>query len=272
MGVTYECYLLPRPVSFRPSSADVVRLVEELRRKRWLPSRSMPEFEELTSRFPGSAAGMARRTVRFLPKQYPRDAGLELLPDPLTPAWLDAHPGTALLWEVHEATLLPDDALAEIESLFGVRYALSRIDDLDPDPYYTFTIRWSDHFLEPFGDSLETWCRSICACGGDFEDELPLNLPDGSCQRGPFSGNRYLATCPGCGRPFDADAETTEEDGYTREKRVIGEGGAVHRFAIHVDCDKSHPHGPPQLRFHPDFIALCANVLGCTFVEVGTFG
>src|ERR1700679_2347524 len=172
MGVEYERYLVAKGNAFSPSAAAVAKLVERLRKEKWIP-----------------AGGEAVTTVE---NTFGVDARGELpgstspLPASLTAAWLDdeGREELRLVWRV-------DPAAAAV-----LKYPLTRRPEGAVS--YAFELHRAHDYVYPIQEHIEP-IPTVCVCGED------LGFQWGGEGVGPAVGasSGSFAECEACSRTFD---------------------------------------------------------------------
>ncbi len=260
MSASYERWLIARGNAFAPAAASVVKLVERLRKEKWLVEPSPSDLAKL--RFEGKRESFAKATggyaVKTVENRFGADLGAkiaattEALPAALTAEWL-ADPSRAeelrLVWPVSGDAPLP------------VQYPLS----LTPDGTlrYALEIHRADEYVYPSADNIGA-VPATCRCGEDqaFEWDDEELVPTFGASSGIF------AECEECSRTFEPSKGnaviTNPFDGSTAEVP----GGAAYRFAIKVDCGTCFVPNA-KLAFNPLLVALLENEFGRQFYEVG---
>jgi len=260
MSVEYERWLLPRGSVFLPSGVAVAKLVERLRKEKWIPDPASPDFARL--RFKGTAAKLAAKTGGYAVKSVANTFGDDLVaklaasteaqPAAITGAWLDdpVRGELRLVWPIDGDDPLP------------VRYPLSR----KPESAlkYAIEVHRAPEYVYPFSDTIDS-IPTLCACGEDlaFEWDEDDVVPPFGASTGIF------AECDKCSRTFDPAKQTATVtnpfDGTEEDVR----GGAAYRFALKVDCGACFVEDP-RLAFAPELVALVEEEFGRSFFEVGS--
>jgi hypothetical protein len=255
----YERWLIAKTSSFLPSTAGVAKLVERLRKERWIPDPAEPTFRAL--RFAGEPASLAAKTggyaVHTVENSFGDErarklaASTEAQPLAVTVAWLDdpEREEIRLVWPVHGEEPLP------------VKYPLTR----KPDGLatrYALELHRCHEYVYPLAKTIDV-VPTECACGDDLafhwdEDEV---VPAFESSAGIFH------ECEACSRTFDpskgAARVTNPFDGSVEEVR----GGAAYRFALKIDCGDRFV-ADPMLAFAPELVALVADEFGRDLREV----
>lgn len=259
MGVEYERWLIAKGNFFSPAAASIAKLVERLRKEKWIVAPASPELAKL--RFQGKRAERAKATggyaVTTVENVFGSDlvakikASTESQPATLDAEWLDHEDreDLRLVWPVDFDGPPPGEYPLSKRPEGNVTYALELHRCLE----YVYPA--SEHIgLVP----------SICRCGEDlaFEwDEEDL-VPAFGASIGIF------AECEKCSRTFEpakgSALITNPFDGSS--KKVPG--GAAYRFALKVDCGECFLPDA-QLAFAPALVALVENEFGREFYEVG---
>jgi hypothetical protein len=237
MGAGYERYLVAKGNAFSPSAGAVVKLVERLRKEKWLPG-----------------AGKAVTTVDNTFGDDDRAklaASTSPLPAVLTAEWLDDADREELriVWQIDAGGPL------------ALKYPLTRRPEGAAS--YALELHRAHDYVYPIGKSIEP-IATACVCGEDLgfhwdEEEV---VPAFGASSGIF------AECEACSRTFDptkgAAVLTNPFDGTKTSTR----GGAAYRFAIKVDCGKCFV-ADPALAFAPELVSLVEDEFGRDFFEVG---
>jgi len=260
MSVDYERWLIPRGSVFLPSAAAVAKVVERLRKERWIPDPASPDFARL--RFKGASAKLAAKTggyaVRSVENTFGDDvvaklaASTEAQPAVITRDWLDdpARGELRLVWPIDADDPPP------------VRYPLS----MRPSaPFrYAIEVHRAPEYVYPFSETIEA-VPTLCACGEDlaFEWDEDDVVPPFGASTGIF------AECDKCSRTFDPSKGSAVITNPFDESEEEVRGGAAYRFALKVDCGASFVEDP-KLAFAPDLVALVEEEFGRSFFEVGS--
>lgn len=259
MAASYERWLIARGNSFSPAAASVVKLVERLRKEKWLIEPTPSELAKL--RFEGKRESLAKATggyaVKTVENRFGTDvsakiaATTEPLPAALTAEWLDdaTREELRLVWPVAGEAPLP------------LQYPLS----ITPDGplRYSLEVHRADEYVYPTADAIGP-VPTTCRCGEDqaFEWDDEELVPTFGASSGIF------AECEECSRTFEpakGNAVITNPfDGST----AAVPGGAAYRFALKVDCGTCFTPDP-KLAFNPLLVALLENEFGRQFYEVG---
>ncbi|MGD0526474.1 MAG: hypothetical protein ABSE49_15105 [Polyangiaceae bacterium] len=238
MGRHYQRYLIAKGNAFSPSAVAVAKLVERLRKDKWIP-----------------AGGKAVTTVE---NTFGDDARAKLaastapLPPALTAEWLEDPDREELrmVWPVDAA------------SASSLKYPLTRRPE--GGAAYGLELHRAHDYVYPSGATIEA-IPTTCVCGEDLgfhwdEDEV---VPAFGTASGIF------AECEACSRTFDptkgAAVLTNPFDGT----KTTARGGAAYRFALEVDCGGSFV-ADPGLAFAPELVALVEDEFGREFFQVGT--
>jgi hypothetical protein len=236
MGRHYERYLVAKGNAFSPSAVAVAKLVERLRKEKWIP-----------------AGGKAVTTVE---NTFGDDARAKLaastapLPPTVTAEWLEDPDREELrmVW--------PVDAAAKA----SLQYPLTRRPEGGAP--YAIELHRAHDYVYPSGETIEA-IPTACVCGEDLgfhwdEDEV---VPTFGAASGIF------AECEACSRTFDptkgAAVLTNPFDGTKTTTR----GGAAYRFALKVDCGTTFV-ADPGLAFAPELVTLVEDEFGREFFQV----
>jgi hypothetical protein len=259
MGVEYERWLIAKGSIFSPSSAAVAKLVERLRKERWIVAPGSPELGRL--RFRGRSTELAAATggcaVQTVENRFGRDLAARLAastgaqPPALTTEWLDDpdREELRLVWPV------------EADEPLALRYPLT---GRPPGSvHYALEVHRAHDYVYPVREGIGP-LPSVCACG----EELAFDWDEDDVVPAFAASTGIFAECEACSRTFDPSRGTAEVrspfDGTREEVR----GGAAYRFALKVDCGKSFVRDA-QLRFDPELVALVEDEFGRAFFEIG---
>lgn len=261
MVARYQRWLITRGNSFAPAPASIVKLVERLRKEKWIVDPASPELAKL--RFEGKREQHAKASgayaVRTVDNEFGEDAAAkiaastEAVPAALTKEWIGdpSREELRLVW--------PVSGPAAVTA--GLEYPLSM--KPEGDASWALEIHRCDEYVYPTSSSIGP-LPTICNCKEDlsFEWDDEELVPTFAASSGIF------AECEECSRTFDPSQGTAELknpfDGSTTEVR----GGAAYRFAIKVDCGKSFV-ADAKLAFNPKLVALIENEFGRELYEVG---
>lgn len=232
MSGNYQRWLIAKGNVLVPSPAAIAKLVERLRKEKWIPA----------------TGGHAVRTV----DKADAAKATEKLPADITAEWIAGAPEREemrLVWTVEA------DAAKELE------YPLS----LEPEGKvaYAIEIHRAPEFVYPVADNIEM-IETTCNCDEDLafdwdEDEV---VPAFKSSVGIF------AECEECSRTFDPAQETaTITNPFDGEEDDV-RGGAAYRFAIKVDCGKSFV-ADPKLAFAQGLVKVFEEEFGRSSYEVG---
>jgi hypothetical protein len=259
MGLEYERYLLPKGSVFSPSAAAVAKLVEHLRKDKWIADPASPEYAKL--RFREGRAKAAAKTGGYSVITVENTFGDDLrarlaattapLPLALTAAWLDdpEREELRLVWPV-DTDEVP------------VRYPLTRRPE--GSVLYALELHRAHDYVYPVRDTLAP-IPTACLCGEDLgfhwdEDEV---VPAFGASSGIF------AECEACSRTFDPAKGTAAVTHPFDGSKIDVRGGAAYRFALKVDCGKCFVPDA-ELAFAPELVALVEDEFGREFWELGT--
>jgi hypothetical protein len=259
MGVEYERWLIAKGSIFSPSAAAVAKLIDRLRKEKWIADPEAADFARL--RFAGERAKLAAATGGYAVHTVDNDFGddraakvaasTEPQPRAMTATWLE-HPAREelrLVWPV------------EADEPSPLKYPLSRRPGGPVS--YALEMHRAPEYVYPVSESIAS-VPTVCACGEDLafqwdEDEV---VPPFGASTGIF------AECEACSRTFDPAKGvariTNPFDGTEAQIR----GGAAYRFALKVDCGKCFVEDP-QLAFAPELVALVEDEFGRAFFELG---
>jgi hypothetical protein len=294
MGVEYEHWLLPRNRDYRPASGGVARLVDALRRERWVVAPGEPHFAEMRGGF-GTPRGISTEadtggyaSVFGKNPNFPDDPnafvvdpnkirrGLPLhqpIPVPLTSDWIDAridpHHANPLAREMglFFPVQLPDDVFSDWQEA-GIKYPFTFGED-DLSNYHQVMLYLADDFVthdwtNTFGDALD----DKCSCG----EKLGYN-PDGKYVQYVVAlsiDGRISRKCPACGTVFNPSLHSTlVSDGWDEGATCHLRGGVTFRFAVRIDCHKGWPREHGRIFLKPEFRQLIEASLGEAFEDIG---
>jgi hypothetical protein len=238
MGVEYERWLIAKGSVFQPSAAAVAKLVERLRKEKWIPEMG----------------GYAVRTVE---NEFGDDlraklaASREALPRSLGAEWLDdaSREELRIVWPVDAEPPLP------------ARYPLT--ERPQGRIAWSLELHRSADYVYPIAEGIDP-VPTVCACGEDLafhwdEDEV---VPPFGASSGIF------AECEACSRTFDpAKAVAVIANPFGGAAEPL-RGGAAYRFALKVDCGECFVRDP-GLAFAPELVALVEEEFGRAFVQIG---
>ncbi|HSO38989.1 MAG TPA: hypothetical protein VLT33_40950 [Labilithrix sp.] len=238
MGAHYARWLIARGNSFSPAAASVVKLVERLKKEKWIPEAGGHAVTTIDNTFGSDLAAK-------------RAASTEPQPAPLTAEWLDD--------EDREELRLVWPASGEAGS--PVKYPLSQRPEGKAS--YSLEVHRAAEYVYPTARTIGM-VPTVCNCKEDLsfewdEEELV-----------PAFGNAtgIFAECEECSRTFEPSKGsaiiTNPFDRSTEEVR----GGAAYRFALVVECGECFVEDA-KLAFAPDLVALVENEFGRSFYEVG---
>jgi hypothetical protein len=237
MGAGYERYLVAKGNAFSPSAVAVAKLVERLRKDKWVPG-----------------GGQAVTTVE---NTFGDDLRAKLaastapIPASVTPEWLDDpdREELRLVWRV------------EAGSSLAPKYPLTRRPDGPVS--YAFELHRAHDYVYPICETIEP-IPTLCVCGEDLgfhwdEEEV---VPAFGASSGVF------AECEACSRTFDPTKGAAVLMNPFDRTKTATRGGAAYRFAIKVDCGKCFV-ADPGLAFAPELVSLVEDEFGREFFEVG---
>jgi hypothetical protein len=259
MGVEYVRWLIAKGSVFQPSAAAVAKLVERLRKEKWIVDPASPELKRL--RFQGKREKVAAATGGYAVKSVENEFGddlaaqiaasTEALPRVVTAEWLDdpSREEVRLVWPV------------DVDEPLPLRYPLTRRPE--GSTHYSIELHRAPDYVYPGCETIDP-VPTKCACGDDlaFHWDADEVVP-------PFgSASGIFAECEACSRTFDpakgVATITNPFDGSTEQVR----GGAAYRFALKVDCGKCFVRDA-QLAFDPELVALVEDEFGRAFFQVG---
>lgn len=232
MSGNYQRWLIAKGNVLSPGPAAIAKLVERLRKEKWIPE----------------SGGHAARTV----DKADAAKATEKLPKDITAEWIAAEPEREemrLVWTIE------GDAAKDVE------YPLS----MKPEGKLSWAIEIhrAPEFVYPVAENIEM-IDTTCNCDEDLafdwdEDEV---VPAFKSSVGIF------AECEECSRTFDPAQETATITNPFDDEEDDVRGGAAYRFAIKVDCGKSFVANA-KLVFAADLVKLFEEEFGRAFYEVG---
>ena len=238
MGAQYARWLVAKGNSFLPAAASVVKLVERLRKEKWIAEAGGHAVKTVDNTFGNDAAAK-------------RAAGREPLPAALTASWLEGgdREELRLVWPFEGDDSSP------------VKYPLSRRPEGRVS--YTLEVHRADEYVYPSATTLAR-VPTICNC----KEDLSFEWDDEELVPAFGSATGIFAECEECSRTFEPSKGsailTNPFDGSTEEVR----GGAAYRFALVVDCGECFVRDP-KLAFAPDLVALVENEFGRELYQFG---
>ncbi len=223
---------------FSPAAASVVKLVERLKKEKWIAETGGHAVKTVENTFGDDAAAK-------------RAASTETPPVPLTATWLEEgdREELRLVWP------------CEGDEASPVKYPLS----MRPEGRvsYSLEVHRADEYVYPSASTIAK-VPTICNCKEDlsFEWDDEELVPTFTNSTGIF------AECEECSRTFDPSKGsaliTNPFDKSTAEVR----GGAAYRFALVVRCEGDFVKDP-KLAFSRDLVALMENEFGRELYEFG---
>jgi hypothetical protein len=233
MSGNYQRWLIAKGNNLSPGPAAIVKLVERLRKEKWIPESGGHAVCTVDK------ADAAKATVK--------------LPAEITADWIAGAPEREemrLVWTVE------GDAAKDLE------YPLS----MKPGgkAAYSIEIHRAPEFVYPVADNIEM-IDTICNCDEDLafdwdEDEV---VPAFKASVGIF------AECEECSRTFDPAKElATITNAFDEDDDEEIQGGAAYRFALKVDCGKSFVEDA-NLTFAKALVTLFEEEFGRNTYEVG---
>jgi hypothetical protein len=257
----YQRWLIAKGNVFLPSAASVAKLIERLREEKWIVDPTSADLAKLRfdrSKREAYAKATGGYAVRTVENRFGKDvakqlaASTESLPATITAEWLDDpdREELRLVWPVMGEAPLP------------VQYPLSRMPEGELS--WSLELHRAPEYVCPTSETIGS-ISSTCACGEDldFEWDEEEVVPAFGASTGIF------AECDECSRTFDpakGSATITNPFDGTTERLP---GGAVHRFALKVDCGKCFV-ADAKLAFAPELVALVEKEFGRSFYEVGS--
>lgn len=233
MSGSYQRWLIAKGNVLSPGPAAIAKLVERLRKEKWIPA----------------SGGHAIRTV----DKAAAAKATEKLPEDITADWIAGEPERE---EMRIVWTIEGDVAKDLE------YPLS----LEPEAKvaYSIELHRAPEYVYPVADNIEM-IDTTCNCDEDLtfdwdEDEV---VPAFKSSVGVF------AECEECSRTFDpAQEEATITNAFDEDEEEDVRGGAAYRFALKVDCGKSFV-ADAKLGFAKALVTLFEEEFGRTFYEVG---
>jgi hypothetical protein len=233
MSGNYQRWLIAKGNNLSPGPAAIVKLVDRLRKEKWIPESGGHAVCTVDK------ADAAKATVK--------------LPAEITADWIAGAPEREemrLVWTVE------GDAAKDLE------YPLS----MKPEGKvaYSIEIHRAPEFVYPVADNIEM-IDTTCNCDEDLafdwdEDEV---VPAFKSSVGIF------AECEECSRTFDPAKElATITNAFDEDDDEDIQGGAAYRFALKVDCGKSFVEDA-KLGFAKALVTLFEEEFGRSTYEVG---
>lgn len=248
MGVEYRHFLIPQDRTLCPSTAVLLKLIEELSKHRWIRTPQSPVFARMENYNIPAEAVQTGGFVRSF-------EGARPLPRIMDTSWLDEQMrnDSIIRW--------PVGSLKQS----GLQYPLSPMPDMDQeDLYYEVQIQMSVDYVYRVSELIGPFSDTLCSCGEELEFDAESGGP------GLFYCSRLRAVCSGCEELFDPRLKTADvENGRTREARLVA-GGATSRFAIVIDCGKAIPDSA-TITASPELLLLCEQILGCSLEQIGDY-
>ena len=261
MGTEYRRWLIPKGNVFCPSGAGIAKLVDKLRKEKWIVDPASASFQKLRFESAPLAAKTGGFSKRAIDVSEPRNAsaGWAPTPYPLAAEWID-HPDRAdlvLRWPVR-----PKDGWQWGPA--SLHHPLTGMEDAPLPHSYVLEIHRGEDFIYPLSECIDP-IDTECACGEDLAFEW-----DESEIQSPFGGASGIFTeCSECSRTFDPAHAFADVTCPFTHKTTSVRGGAAYRFALVVDCGESFAKGGASPAFHPDLKALCEAEFGRDFYEIG---
>lgn len=259
MAASYERWLIARGNAFSPAAASVVKLVERLRKEKWLVEPTPSELAKL--QFDGKRESFAKATgayaVKTVENRFGNDASAKIaattepLPAALTAEWLEdpSREELRLVWPVSS------------EGPSSLQYPLS----ITPagNLRYSLEVHRADEYVYPTAGAIGP-VPTTCRCGEDqaFEWDDEELVPTFGASSGIF------AECEECSRTFEPSKGNAVITNPFDGSKAEVPGGAAYRFALKVDCGPCFSPDP-KLTFNPLLVALVENEFGRQFYEVG---
>jgi hypothetical protein len=233
MSGSYQRWLIAKGNVLSPGPAAIVKLVERLRKEKWIPA----------------SGGHAVRTV----DKADAAKATEKLPTDITADWIAGAPERE---EMRMVWTVEGDAAKDLE------YPLS----MKPEGKvaYSIEIHRAPEFVYPVADNIEM-IDTTCNCDEDLtfdwdEDEV---VPAFKSCVGIF------AECEECSRTFDPAKESaTITNAFDEDDDEEVFGGAAYRFALKVDCGKSFVEDA-KLAFAADLVKLFEEEFGRASLQFG---
>ncbi|MBS2015429.1 MAG: hypothetical protein JST00_21250 [Deltaproteobacteria bacterium] len=234
MAGRYERWLIAKG-HFAPGSLAVAKLVERLRKEKWIPPGGGHAITTIDNEYGDDDAKKKAAQTKPLPAVIDKE-------------WLDDpdREELRLVWNVKG-----DD----------VTYPLTS--KPDGAASYAFEIHRAGEYVCPVAKTI-TPLPTICNCGEDIS--FAWDPEEVVCAFERSTG--IFTECEECSRTFDPSKVTSTItnpfDGSKEEVR----GGGAYRFAIKIDCGSSYVEDA-RLAFSPALVALLENEFNRSFYEIG---
>lgn len=231
MSGTYQRWLLAKGNVLTPGPAAIVKLVERLRKEKWIPE----------------SGGHAVKTV----DKADAAKATEKQPAPLTADWLAApdREEMRLVWAVEGD---------------GGRLTYPLTMKPDGNVTYSIELHRAPEFVYPVADNIEM-IDTTCNC----DEDLAFDWDEDEVVPAFRSSVGIFAECEECSRTFDpAQESATIKNPFDESDEEDVFGGAAYRFALKVDCGKSFV-ADPRLAFAKELVTLFEEEFGRSFYEVG---
>jgi hypothetical protein len=273
MGVEYEHYLIPEDNTYKPSSEELIRLIDALLVVGFIAKGTTDNIRGMTPD-PDPADWDAERVYCFTRLGNRRHLWF---PCPCSASDIAAlgEPDFQLVWSVESSH----------ES--GLKYPLVPFPEWG-DAYYDLELHVGGDFVYHTSELIDPFDEVACACGRDLRYS-EWDVPAGAeyLESSPFSGHyssaptgeppglplynddRIYRLCPACGRRFRPQQFTARiRDGYTGVASQRA-GGATYLFAVVIDCGKGFARKGWPIRATEEFVATVTHALGQDFYEIG---
>jgi hypothetical protein len=251
MGVEYGHYLIPEDNAYKPSPAELSRLVGALLAGGFVPRAGTESFGKMTFHT-YTHCEQAKKTGC-----YAHVGGQGYAPFPCPCSSEDV----AALGEQDFKLVWP----VESSNASGLRYPLSPFPEWG-DAYYDLEIRVAREFVYHTSEVIDPFHEVTCECGRPlefFDRNEEFERPSA------FYDGRIYRICPSCGRPFRPQRLTARvRDGYTGEASQRA-GGATYLFAVVIDCGKGFAREGWPIRATEEFRVTVTQALGQEVYEIG---
>jgi hypothetical protein len=250
MGVEYVHYLIPEDNTYKPSPADLNRLVDALIDGGIVLRTGTDTFKrEIISTIGDSDHGCY---VHLGEGEYYSF----LCPCSAQVFAAFGERVYRIVWRVDSSN----------ES--GLRCPLSPFPDWG-DAYYELQLHVANDFVYHTSKLIKPFNRLTCDCGQSWEPDDEFDLwPDGPP---PFWDSRIPRSFPSCGSPFRPQEHGAHIRDGRKGKAVDRPGGATYRFAVVIDCGKGLDRQSWPIRAADEFLAVVTTTLGQPFYQVDDY-
>ncbi|HEX3343033.1 MAG TPA: hypothetical protein VHS09_00620, partial [Polyangiaceae bacterium] len=224
--------------AFSPSAAAVAKLVERLRKEKWLPAGGRAVIT-VDNEFGDDTRAKLAASTKALPPSIDTD-------------WLDDpdHEELRMVWRVEDG------------ATSAVKYPLTRRPE--GASAYAFELHRSHDYVYPSGATIEP-ISTTCVCG----EELGFHWDEEEVVPTFGGASGIFAECEACSRTFDPTKGAAVLTNPFDRTKTPTRGGAAYRFALKVDCGKTFV-ADARLAFAPELVTLVEDEFGREFFQVGT--